>query len=360
MSVNQNPSRRSFVEMGGAMGVGAALGLSSEALAAEEPAPCAQREVAYVCNSYGDTISVVDVARQRVWRTIRMDFGTPRTISRWPSGQVTIANAPMNARLSRDGRQLWAPNSQGGNIAVIDVATREIVSTIDLPLGPCDIDFTPDGRQAVITLIGASTNRQGALGFIDVERGVLTSHAMIGTQPEELALTHDGKRAFAVSKSLWVYDVEANAVEAEVHLPHRCYDSLLSPDGSKLYVGALWDADKLLVIENDPDPRRIRIAHVIEANVPCCMAFTPDGSHMYVTSAAKNTIQLVDLQANRVVNTAPLPGMPSFIALTQRGDRAIVCHSGGQAVTLVDTASLRVLGSIPTGEGPSSIAMGFV
>lgn len=359
-------SRRALLEIGGASMVAGTLGLTSEASAAGTRSRGGRTEVAYICNCYSDSISVVDVSAGKVIDTISMDFGPKKTIDRWagmgvPGKKVELSNTPMNAMLSPDGTQLWVPNGAGRNLAVVDVATRKIVRKIDLPAGPNSVSLTPDGRKAVCTMLGSSWVRQGSIGIVDVATGALTNRTMIGSQPEEMVLLPDGRRAIAASKSLWIFNVETGEVEADLPTSHLYYHLVSSSDGSKIYISALFGVDKLMIYNNDPDPMKMLMPVTVEANCPTMMALSSDEQTIYTTSSSKQTLQLIDLKTNRVVKTLPIADQdPGAIALTKDGNRALISHSAGNTLTVVDTAAFKVIGKIQVGEGPSSIAMGFI
>jgi len=226
----------------------------------------------------------------------------------------------------------------------------------DLKMKPNDIEFTRDGRRAVVSLLGRTTGKQGAVTVLDVSTGKATNPIMIGTQPEELVLTHDDKRAYVVSKSLWVIDVDANEVDTEIHLPYWCYDAVLSPDGKRLYLTATFGADKIVIV----DIQKNRVSGTIDVLMPACMAFNRDGQRIIVSNVYNNSVQVVDLQTGESTKPAPVGELPSFIALTQDGSRAFICHPASDYVTVIDTETLAVIGTIKVDLGPCAVAIGMV
>jgi len=179
---------------------------------------------------------------------------------------------------------------------------------------------------------------------------------MVATQPEELVLTPDDKRAYVVSKSLWVIDVDANEVDSEIHLPHWCYDAVLSPDGKRLYLTAIFGADKIVVVDTETN----RVSGTIDVLMPACMAFSRDGQRMIVLNVYNNSVQVVDLQTGEVTEPAPVSKLPGFIALTQDGTRAFICHPASDHVTVIDTETLAVITTIKVDLGPCAVAIGTV
>jgi YVTN family beta-propeller protein len=345
-------------------GTTAALGLAAIAspFGSLARAAAATRDVAYVCNSLDDTVTVIDVGSLKTIDTIRMDWGTKRSVPRWPFslGSVMVANAPMNATFTPDKKHLWVPNAKGRNIAVVDVATNKIVRKIALPMDPCDVNFTPDGSKAIATQIGDTFVTQGGVVIIDVATGTASPLIHTGTQPEELVITPDGKRVYNVSKSMWVIDVEKAVVETEVYLPYHCYDVVVSPNGKQIFTGATFGGDKIVVLENGPGPYAVKVSGTITVNEPCCMAFSPDGSLMYVTSNSQSTIQVVDMMLRMVVITVSVPPMPSVMSLTADGRTMFLAHNIGDSITVIDTKTMGVAARIKCGDQPNSVTIGRV
>jgi YVTN family beta-propeller protein len=84
---------------------------------------------------------------------------------------------------------------------------------------------------------------------------------------------------------------------------------------------------------------------------------TPIQSRAYVTSAGTNTLKIVDLATNAVIESIPLNNYPFEIAVSPDGTRAYVTNIGSNNVSVINTASSRVIATVPTGNGPVGIAL---
>lgn len=329
-----------------------------------------ERELAYVANSYGDTVSVIDTATYEVADTIRFEYGEPRPVPHWTgeviaTGEIPdfsgiehlmLTNTPMNPRFTLDGSRLYVPNPVGRNIAIVDPTTNEIESTIDFDMQPNDVRFTPDGSQLVVSLLGETTRKPGAVVVVDVSSGKVGEPVQVGTQPEELELSIDGTKAYLVSKSLWIVDLGASEVEGETYLPHWCYDSALSPDGSRLFLTSTFGDNKIVVVDTATN----QVSGTIDVHMPCGLAFSKDGSRMFVSNCYNASLQVVDLATDEVVAECAVPDYPSNMAVTGDGERMFVTHSVSNQVSVVDTETLELLTRIETGVGPCAVAIGTV
>jgi YVTN family beta-propeller protein len=312
---------------------------------------------AYVTCSYADTVAVIDVATNGVVATVRFDDAPPKPT--WTADReqrVDVAHGPVNPTLSPDGHEVLVARSVGGGVAVIDTDTQAVTRIID-PGGPkpSGLAFTPDGRRLVVTLLGPSVEQRGAVSVIDVATGDVGAVVPVGAQPERLALSPDGRRAHVVSmhdRSMWVLDVETGAVITQVALGELPFNVLVSPDGARAYVGNLR-ADSIAVI----DTTSYDVVGTIEIPSPNGLAFSPDQRSIYVTCVFDDSLQVVDLDAGKVVRSAPVGDKPGHLALTRDGSRAYVVRPFGETVSVVDTASLAVVETIEVDKGPTTVAI---
>ena len=197
-------------------------------------------------NSYGDTVSVVDTTTNDVVATIA-DFGdaAPRS-TRSADGEqhVDVAYGLVNPTVTPDGRHVYVAKSVGGGIAVIDVASQKVTDMVD-PGGPkpSGLAFTPDGERLVVTLLGETVDAAGGVTVIDCTTGAAATPVPVGGQPERVALSPDGRRAYVVSmhsRSMWVLDVDAREIVAETSpLGELPFNVLVAPGGDRVYVGVL-------------------------------------------------------------------------------------------------------------------------
>ena len=121
----------------------------------------------FVTGEFGFAVSVVDVASRKVVKTIDL-----------PAGQNgTLPARPMGAVLSADGSTLYVSNGRGRSVAAIDVATRSVTRTYaDVGERPWGIGLSPDGK----TLYTA--NGPGAdVSLIDVATGTVKKIATEGS-----------------------------------------------------------------------------------------------------------------------------------------------------------------------------------
>lgn len=88
--------------------------------------------------------------------------------------------------LSPDKRLIYATNRVAGTISVIDSATLEVRRTLDVPGGPDDLEFAPDGH------VWAALRFAQSVAVIDPQTGAI-ERITVGRSPHGIWMnTHDG------------------------------------------------------------------------------------------------------------------------------------------------------------------------
>jgi YVTN family beta-propeller protein len=312
-----------------------------------------------VSNSYGDTVSVIDTATNDVIATI--DFGdapSKPTATADLQAQVDVRHGLVNPTVAPDGQQVYVAKSVGGGIAVIDARTRTVTRVLDAGgPKPSGLAFTPDGTRLVVTLLGATVETPGGVAVIDCASGNASRPVPTRGQPERLALSPDGRRAYVVSmhdRSMSVLDVDAREVVETVPLGELPFNVLASPDGARVYVGVLR-AGYVAVI----DTRSYDVVDTIEVPSPNGLAFSPDGRSMFVTSVFDDSVQVIDLDAGKVVRSSAVGEKPGHLALTRDGSCAYIVRPFGETVSVLDTETLEVVHTVEVDKGPTTVAIRY-
>lgn len=128
----------------------------------------------FITNENGATITVFDSTTHKVTVTIQI----PRA-----EGTPTPPR-PMGLALSPDGRHMFASLGRAKSVAVIDIAKRALVRTIeDVGARPWGIGVSPDGR-TLYTANGPS----GDVSIVDIESGRTEKRIAVGGSPWGIAV----------------------------------------------------------------------------------------------------------------------------------------------------------------------------
>src|SRR5580765_8607123 len=188
---------------------------------------------------------------------------------------------------------LYVTNEQSGDLSVIDVDSGMVVNTIKLGKRPRGIAASPDGTRLYVALSGSPSAGPGVdektlpppdrsadgIGVVDIKARKLVKVMKSGTDPEQLAVSHDGTRVFVANE----------------------------------------DAGQLTVIDTDSG----NIVDTFKVgDEPEGVSVHPNGNLVYVTSEEDGAIYVVDVAAKKVVKPIPVGPRPRSIAFTPDGSRA--------------------------------------
>jgi DNA-binding beta-propeller fold protein YncE len=101
---------------------------------------------------------------------------------------------PEGIDLSPDGQELWTATRNDGGVSIINVASKEVVQTLDLGMQDANrLKFTPDGRVLIIDGEAASVIVLDAASRNVIKR---ISMAQMDTGDGAILVSQDGSRAY--------------------------------------------------------------------------------------------------------------------------------------------------------------------
>jgi YVTN family beta-propeller protein len=303
------------------------------------PTVSAAAPQAYVGNSGGSSVSVIDTATNQ-------EVGSP----------IPVGLGPFGIAITPDARTAYVSNIDTGLVKAVDLGSRQVVGPpIGVGGGPQGIAVTPDGSRAYV-----ATNGGDQVALIDTATNFVGPPVPVGDEPEFVAIAPNGDAAYVtnlISNTVSVIDTRTNQVTGlpiDVGMFPR--GIAITPDGSRAYV-ANGGSNTVSVI--DTATNRVVGAPIEVGREPYAVAITPDGSRAYVTNAETATVSVIDTATNRVVGSQiPVTSAPQAIAITPDGSRAYVPNQISNIVSVIDTHANQVIGEpIKVGSHPLSIAI---
>ena len=110
----------------------------------------------------------------------------------WTQTVIPVGKGPEGIDLSPNGREVWSAHSRDGGVSVIDVASKNVIQTIDAGTKRSNrIKLTPDGRYAIV-----SDDGSGDIVVLDAPGRTVFKRIAVGKSPEGVMIPPDGGRAF--------------------------------------------------------------------------------------------------------------------------------------------------------------------
>ena len=193
--------------------------------------------------------------------------------------------------------RIYVTNETSGNLSVIDGSTLEVVSTIPLGTRPRGIHPSPDGKVIYVALSGTPPNPPGTdpstlppadpskdgIGIVDVKQGKLTRIIQAGSDPENFAVSKDGKTLYASNENAGTVsfiDVASGKPVESMETGEEPEGVSIAPNKPYIYVTS-EEGGLVSVIDVD---KREKVARIGVGKRPRSVQFLPDSPRAYVTA----------------------------------------------------------------------------
>ena len=264
------------------------------------------------------------------------------------SGGAPFPVPGARAVLPSSGARLYVTNQDDATISVIDVASRQLVETIDLQkLGfgptakPHHAQVEPDGRFWYVTLIGAGKvlkfDRENRIvGSVDMEvPGLLALHSSqdLLLVARSMSAVNPPKRMALIRRSdMKLLD------EVDVFFP-RPHAIAIHPAGQYAYVASLGVNQLASVRLEDGQLSLIDVEGPLHTFTQ--FSISPDGKWLVLTASQSNQLvvfDLVDPAKPVLARTVSQEKGPFETAFSRDGRWLVVSNLDANAVTVVDVA----------------------
>jgi YVTN family beta-propeller protein len=299
-----------------------------------------------VSNMDDHTATVIDAATGNVLATLPTGRGPH---------EVAISHDGRWAVISNYG-----PRGEAGNsITVIDVVRRRVARTLEIAGHdhPHGMAFLPGD-----SLLAVTAQSSEAVLIIDFASGAIRRVLPTnGRLTHMLALSADGRAMVTSNIAAGTISlVDPSGADSTVTLPVTAAPEgiAITPDGHAAWVGS--DRDSVVVVVDLV--KRAPVDTLRDFGLPYRLAITPDARLAVITDPMKAQLRIfdvatrreratLDIPADSVVETAEVPGSPSPEGVTISGDGrwAFVTLQGRNRAITIDLDSMRIVGWAPTG-----------
>lgn len=325
---------------------GATAGCAAPAAQAGSPgAVAAAGDLLYVCNQDDATVSVIDMATNRVIRTVDLQ-------------QLGFsANAkPHHVAVEPDGSFWYVTLIGDGRIVKLDSRDRMVGQVPFETPGMLALHPTED-----LLLVGRSmtaVNPPQRLGVLRRSDMMLNELAVFFPRPHALAL--EPRSGTAYTASLAVNQMAAvKPLDEQVELvdvpgaAHALMQFAVSPDGRTLVVSGEL-SHKVLVFDIT-QPMAPRLTREIDVGPqPFDPIFTRDGRWVYLGNKAANTVTVIDMSTYTVAEVISAQGLaqPHGVATSPDGRFVYISNNNtGQAHDMAAGHERHAAPAAPAGRG---------
>ena len=275
------------------------------------PRPAVAKGLAFVINSGGASISVVDMSTLKELR------------------RIPVLREPHHLALSPNGKSLLVGDTVGNEMLFLDPRTGAIQRRMPC-VDPYQLGFSPNGRFLVVN--GLARNQ---VDVYDAATMQLLKRFPARSMPSHLAYSPDSGRVFVSLQGtdrLMAIDLNRMAV-------------LWKHPVGKTPAGVLWHDGKLLVAdmgtdylaEVDPADGRV-LRHIVTGKGAHNLFLSPDGTMIWVNNRVAGTTEALDAATLKPLRTYRIPGGPDDMAFAPDG-RIWITRRWAEKVAVLNPAT---------------------
>jgi len=231
----------------------------------------------------------------------------------------------------------YVANRGSGTLSIVDVATRTLLDTIELPGAPLGVAGAPDGTRIYVTL--GDTN--SVVTIETATNTVLEPPVVVGENP--FGITAVGSSVFVANNASGTISmIDANDLQATpvtIEVGPAPLGVAVTPDETELYV-TLFEDNSVAVFDLTAvdGPARTHTIPMQQQSGPTLIAFAPDGGRAYVTNQNSNTVAVIDTTDHVLLqNVFNVGAGPTGIAVTPDGIVYVANSGEGTSVSVIDT-----------------------
>src|SRR6184192_1707033 len=266
---------------------------------------------------------------------------------------------------------VFVSNERSDDVTVIDGNRDEAVATFPVGKRPRGIHATPNGQRLFVTLSGSprmapgldenrapADKRADGLGVIDPAARKLIDRWHVGSDPEQFAISRNGKFAFIANEddaSASTINLDSGQSRGQIKVSEEPEGVGVNPANGEVYVTC---EEKGEVFAIDPDAQRV-IAKIDTGGRPRSVAFLPDGSRAYVPCENVGYVAVIDAKSHKLLSKIQLPmgSLPMGTAISGDGKELYVSTGRGNTVAVIDTRTNAISATIPVGNRAWGIAL---
>ena len=319
--------------------------LAAVGMSAGMPADKGISNRAYVTNSKGDDVTVIDIATSKVIADIKV------------GDAVHGACAPL------DGRRVFFTIESTHKLLIVDTTTNEITDTIALTGDPNQCASTPDGHYVAVPIRDI-----GELDMVDIPQKKIVKVLPLKV-PHNCYSTASNDEFYCESrgdKTINRVDLKAMNYVHESPVDGDPRPFAISRDEKKMYVALtgfhgfaainLAQNDALQRVDLPAGPPPPSPCEKFEKDTPTHgLQLSPNGKELWVTSLPDSGVYVYDVASGKFSKEIATGQCPNWIAFSPDGKYVAVSNSASDDTSIIDTNTRKEISRVKAGRVPKRL-----
>jgi YVTN family beta-propeller protein len=216
-------------------------------------------------------------------------------------GVAALSAHPASAQLVR----VYATNSGGDAVSIIDPASHKTVASLNDIEGAHGVAFSPDGSRVYI-----SNEADSTLDVFDQKTNKLIKKVVLSGHPNNIAVAKDGRIVVAIARdpgALEIIDGNTLTSKIRVQTNGRLHNTYVTPDGKYAIMGSTRTSVFTVVdLQKEEVAWEINLGKGVR---PMTIEANPDGStkRVFAQVSELDGFMVVDFAARKQVATIQVP-----------------------------------------------------
>jgi YVTN family beta-propeller protein len=315
---------------------------------------------AYVSNEDDHSVTVIDTRRGEAVATI------------------PVGKRPRGLKLNEDGSRLYVAVSglpkcppsvpdeeceklerdvKADGIAVVDTQQRKVLSVLPAGSDPEQFAISADGKHLFV-----ANEDTGTVSIVDLAGKQSIVKIAVGREPEGVVLAPNGQWVLITNESdnsVSIIDTKTRVLLRSVVVGKRPRDLALTSDSRHAYVSGEFDASiyRIRIPEGEPVERLIQLRAETR---PMAVVLDERTHRLYVSTGRGGSVAVLDVGSDKpkLIREIEVGKRPWGIALSADGRFLYTANGPSNDVSVVDTQAMSVVRKINVGRSPWGVVIG--
>lgn len=302
------------------------------------------REYAYVTNSGGNTVTVLDVVNVRVDR------------------ELEVGRNPVAVAASPTRNEVYVVNSgaegANGSISVIDAEHNVVVAAIPVRRQPVSIDIDAAGNFAYV-----ANSASNSVSVVDLKARREVAQIGAGEEPVAARISADGKALVVANRrgnSATLIDPVSGQVRAVFAGCPGATSPVFLTDSSKVFVPCSAGHQVMVIAlaradAHSAEPDRMETLMDV-GRAPVDLTLKPDGGEIFASNSLSDSVSEIYNNTDEVGDTYMIGAEPVRGLVSRDNALLYVANLRSEEVTVYSIDDGKRAGSIHVGDGPAALA----